>query len=99
MTHIFFIYYMETLNGHLTLNLTSTLTVLDLVRHVLTERDLINYDYYIYNNSHFVAVEVELDDPVSSSECLLHICRKGVTPREDRFERPQAVYHISDLYY
>ena len=56
-----------------------------------------DYDYYIYNNSMFVPVEVDLDDEVEPTECLLHICTKGVNPRDDRFLRPYSVYVIANL--
>jgi hypothetical protein len=55
------------------------------------------FDYYIYNNSYFVPVQVDLDDEVSEHERLLHICTKGADPRDDRFLRPFAVHRISKL--
>jgi len=73
-------------------------TVEQLVSHILSGCDLDDYDYYIYNNSFFVPVQVDIDDDVSPTECLLHICPKGVDPRKDRFQRPYAIYTIPALF-
>jgi hypothetical protein len=73
------------------------LTVKDLVTSVLAGCELEDYDYYIYNNRFFVPVQVDLDDNVEPTECLLHICTKGADPQTDRFERPYSVHTIANL--
>ncbi len=73
-------------------------TVEQLISPLLPEGELENYDYYIYNNSFFTPVQVDLDDEVFINECLLHICTKGVSPQTDRFERPRSVYTIAYLF-
>ena len=73
-------------------------TVENLVSHILKGCDLDDYDFYIYNNSFFVPVQVDIDDDVNPTECLLHICTKGVDPRTDRFQQPYAVYTIPGLF-
>ena len=74
------------------------LTVQDLVTPLLVGCELEDYDYYIYNNRFFVPVNVDLDDMVESTEGLLHVCKKGVHPQDDRFQRPYAVHTIANLF-
>jgi hypothetical protein len=78
------------------------LTTEELLRPVfatkLTEYNMTDFDYYVYNNQNFTPVEICLDDIVSPKECLLHICVKDVDPALDRCNNPDFVFNISSLY-
>jgi hypothetical protein len=62
------------------------------------DREMTDFDYYVYNNRNFTAIDVDLDDIISPEECLLHICEKNVDPEVDRFARPYAIYTVLNLY-
>ncbi len=69
-----------------------------LVKTVIPAHDLLAYDYYIYNNRHFVPIDVDLDDMVERVEGLLHICPRGLDPKLDRLARPHAVMAVPELF-
>jgi hypothetical protein len=49
-----------------------------------------DYDYCIYNNHNFIPVEIDLDDIVETTECLLHIRAKTGNLKR--------LFKISELY-
>lgn len=65
--------------------------------------NLDDYDYYVYNNHKFTPVQVDIDDIIEPTECLLHIRDKGSHSHlnvhvNSLISLPQRIFKIADLY-